>query len=151
MREDILEGLKFAMSKGETLQNAMLSFYNSGYQKEEIEEAARALQMQQLGQPIPQTSPAPTTDQQSVSQPQQISQTSVPEKPKGKMQQIIEKIIPFGKTSPGQPVVKESPKTLAIILLGLVLFLLLFALIGVLVFKKDIVSYFTAKVIDMFS
>lgn len=148
MREDILEGLKLAMSKGESLQNAMLSFYNSGYQKEEIEEAARALQMQQLGQPIPQTSPTPTANQQSVSQ---ISQTSVQEKPKGKIQQLIEKIIPFGKTSPGQPQVKESPKTFVIILLGLVLFLLLFALIGVLVFKKDIVSYFTGKIVEMFS
>ena len=39
MRDDILEGLKLAVSKGETLQNAMMSFYNSGYPKEEIEEA----------------------------------------------------------------------------------------------------------------
>lgn len=150
MREDIFEGIKLAVSRGESLQSAMQSFYNSGYKKEEIEEAARALQMQQLGQPIQQTSPAPTTNQQPVSQ-QENKPTSVPEKPKGKIQQMVEKIIPFGKTSPGQPAVKESPKTLAIILLGLVLFLLLFALIGVLVFKKDIVSYFTAKVIDMFS
>ena len=150
MREDILEGLKLAMSKGESLQNAMLSFYNSGYQKEEIEEAAGALQMQQAGQPIPQTSPAPTENQQPVSQTSQPTQTSVPEKPKGKLQQIMEKIIP-SKNSSGQPQVKESPKTLAIILLGLVLFLLLFALIGVLVFKKDIVSFLTGKIVDMFS
>ena len=43
---DLLEGLKVAISKGETLQQAMQSFYNAGYNKKDIEESAKALQYQ---------------------------------------------------------------------------------------------------------
>ena len=43
VNEEILGGLKAALEKGQQLREAMLSFYNSGYNKEEIEEAARAL------------------------------------------------------------------------------------------------------------
>jgi len=46
MREDIFGGSKLAVSKGETLQQAMMSFYNAGYKKEDIEEAAKVLQAQ---------------------------------------------------------------------------------------------------------
>ena len=46
MNEEIAEGIKFAMSKGETLQQAMQSFYNAGYSRQEVEEAARSLQNQ---------------------------------------------------------------------------------------------------------
>lgn len=42
-REDIVRGLEGAMSKGETLERAMYSFYNAGYRREDVEEAARAL------------------------------------------------------------------------------------------------------------
>ena len=52
MNEDILEGLKNALSKGESLKYAMQSFYNAGYDVKEIQEAARALK---LG--IPKQSP----------------------------------------------------------------------------------------------
>src|SRR3989344_771904 len=43
----ILSGLKLAVSRGETLQQAMQSFYNAGYKKEEIQEAARDLLIEQ--------------------------------------------------------------------------------------------------------
>ena len=46
MKENILEGLKFAISKGDSLQEAMQSFYNAGYSREDIEYAARELQDQ---------------------------------------------------------------------------------------------------------
>ncbi len=42
-KEDIIRGLEGAMSKGETLENAMYSFYNAGYRKEDVEAAATAL------------------------------------------------------------------------------------------------------------
>ncbi len=44
VRGDIVGGIKLALSKGQSLQQAMQSFYNAGYKKEEIEEAARAIQ-----------------------------------------------------------------------------------------------------------
>ncbi|MEK6925886.1 MAG: hypothetical protein AABW50_01265 [Nanoarchaeota archaeon] len=65
-RNDILGGLKVALSKGHSLQEAMQSFYNAGYKKEDIEEAARLLQSgpaeirkETLIRPSPQNKPNP--------------------------------------------------------------------------------------------
>lgn len=46
VREDIIGGLKSALTRGFSLKDAMISFYNAGYTKEDIEEAARKLQYQ---------------------------------------------------------------------------------------------------------
>jgi hypothetical protein len=43
VNEEIIEGLRAALSRGESLKDAMLSFYNSGYNQEEIEEAAMSV------------------------------------------------------------------------------------------------------------
>ena len=43
IKEAIIRGLEGAMSKGETLERAMYSFYNAGYDKEDVEAAAYAL------------------------------------------------------------------------------------------------------------
>jgi hypothetical protein len=40
VNEEILAGLKSAVERGESLNRAMLTFLNSGYKKEEVEEAA---------------------------------------------------------------------------------------------------------------
>jgi len=39
--------LKYALHRGESLKQAMMSFYNAGYKKHDIEEAARNLHTQQ--------------------------------------------------------------------------------------------------------
>ena len=82
VREDILGGLKLALSRGDSLQNAMQSFYNSGYKKEEIEEAARALHKQVVQQPPqqPPINPSPQLGQQPKPIPQ-MSQNNVMPKP----------------------------------------------------------------------
>ena len=36
IREEIVEGLRFAMNKGDSLLKAMMSFYNAGYSKAEV-------------------------------------------------------------------------------------------------------------------
>lgn len=41
--DEIREGLKLALARGETLEKAMQGFYNAGYKKEEIEQAAISL------------------------------------------------------------------------------------------------------------
>jgi len=46
VNNDILGGLKSALARGYSLEESMLSFLNGGYKREEIEEAAQALQMQ---------------------------------------------------------------------------------------------------------
>ena len=44
VNQEILGGLRLVLNRGESLEKAMLSFYNAGYKKEEIEEAAKFLQ-----------------------------------------------------------------------------------------------------------
>lgn len=41
VNEEIVGGLISALSRGEPLQKAMMTFYNAGYKKEEIEESAK--------------------------------------------------------------------------------------------------------------
>lgn len=47
VNEDILGGIEEALLKGESLESAMISFYNSGYSKEDIEWAAKAFQIEE--------------------------------------------------------------------------------------------------------
>jgi len=47
--QEILGGLKAALERGQTLKQAMMSFYQSGYKKLEIEDAARAYLYLQRG------------------------------------------------------------------------------------------------------
>ncbi len=48
VNQEILGGLKLAINRGEPLQKAMITFYNAGYKKEEIEEATKALQQEKI-------------------------------------------------------------------------------------------------------
>jgi hypothetical protein len=48
INEEIIGGLVSALSRGETLENAMMTFYNAGYTKEEIEDSAKEV-YKQLG------------------------------------------------------------------------------------------------------
>ncbi|MEM4271603.1 MAG: hypothetical protein QXD13_00725 [Candidatus Pacearchaeota archaeon] len=43
MREDILGGLKIALEKGESIQEAAQSFINAGYSQHDVQEAVNAL------------------------------------------------------------------------------------------------------------
>ena len=52
VRDDIFSGLKQALLNGEPLKKAMMSFYRAGYHKEEIEEAAREIQAEQMRERI---------------------------------------------------------------------------------------------------
>ncbi|MBA7683891.1 hypothetical protein ES703_92277 [subsurface metagenome] len=73
VNEEILGGLKLALSKGESLKQAMMSFYNAGYKKEEIEEAARASQGQKIEkepiQPVQQAKLKKQKPVQKIPQP----------------------------------------------------------------------------------
>lgn len=79
-KEAVVGGLKVALERGASLQDAMQSFYNSGYSKEDIEAAAREVQSlvmqtpQQAVQQIPQQVSPQTYNHQ---QPAQKSLPSV--------------------------------------------------------------------------
>ena len=50
--EDIIGGLRNAIVRGQTLQQAMQSFINAGYAKEDVEEAARNIRSNQSSSSI---------------------------------------------------------------------------------------------------
>jgi hypothetical protein len=85
MNQEIFEGLRTAISRGESLKRAMMSFLNAGYGKAEIEQAAKVLQSQRISQPI------------------QVQQSPI--KPLAKKTLPIKKVSAYGK----QPIPKQQP------------------------------------------
>ncbi len=76
VRGDIIGGIKIALSRGQSLQDAMQSFYNAGYKKEEIMDAARTLKNQGFVPEIVAEKPK-LGDKKSQEQTQQVSIPSI--------------------------------------------------------------------------
>jgi hypothetical protein len=121
VKEEILEGLKYALAKGEPLPQAMMSFYNAGYLKKDIEEAARVLQAPQLLQTQQPTQPVQQPPQQQA-QPGQLPQAPV---------KVVQRVSEY----------REGPKTAGkavILMLVFFLVLLLGVLVAVFLFKDEL-------------
>ena len=137
-KEEIIEGLRTAVSKGESLEKAMTSFYNAGYKKEDIEAAAAAMATVQLPafvQPTsslqPQTFPA-----QQKNLPPQFTPTQ-PRPLIPPISSSVQNVSDYGK--------KPSRKGLAItIILFIMLLLLLGVLAGVILFKDELSKFFNS-------
>ena len=133
VNQEILAGIQHAISKGETLQHAMQTFYNAGYKKEEIYDAARNIQAMQ--NPLVQQTQQPAQAQyQKIQRPaQQVSayesQQKTQQKPK-----VIQKVSAYEK--------KQSKGYGAIIFLIIILFALIGALVSVFLFKDQILNLF---------
>lgn len=96
VNEEIIGGLVSALSRGESLQKAMMTFYNAGYKKEEIEESAKAVYSQvgaqiasKTGSPqnIPKATPGKIQDKINLNKdgekfPQKISSYGEEKQPK---------------------------------------------------------------------
>ena len=130
IRQEILQGLRTAMSKKESLQSAMQSFYNAGYKREDIEEAARQLQMEMFQE----QSNLQQTDQKPKEVTEKKPVTFKPLETKPKTQ---EKPKPIQKISDYD---REDKDTITIILI-IILIVLLGALVAVFIFKKSIVEF----------
>ena len=65
MNQDILEGLRVALLRGESLNQAMKSFQNAGYDIKEVQEAARELQPNITNQ-IPLSNPINSQNKNSL-------------------------------------------------------------------------------------
>lgn len=123
VNEDILQGLKSALARGESLKQAMISFYNSGYTKDEIEEAARALKVGQAEQPPPQ--PAQPQAEKSKTEKATIKE------PTAKLKTVQ-------RVSEYEP--KKSKGKGLIIILIILLVLLIAALVGVFLFRNTLTN-----------
>ncbi|HLC87205.1 MAG TPA: hypothetical protein VJH65_02945 [Candidatus Nanoarchaeia archaeon] len=114
----ILSGLKLAVSRGETLQQAMQSFYNAGYKKEEIQEAARDLLIEQKRELKPVA--------KSEEKPEIIQKISKYEEEKPEI----------SKTIPAKP----KPAGYGLVIVLIIVLLLLFGVLAVLFLFSDEVT-----------
>src|SRR3989338_3908107 len=156
-KEDIIRGLEGAMSKGESLQKAMYSFYNAGYKKEDVEEAARVMgihlsQQESLVPTIPISfTVKPAQPQNIIAQPieilkpamekiipkptlQQIKET-LAEKPASEKPRIVQDVSKYEQKQ------RISARTILIAILSVIFLILLISLMGIFIFKDAILSF----------
>jgi len=138
MKENILEGLKFAISKGDSLQEAMQSFYNAGYSREDIEYAARELQDQFRTEQIKgihAVGPYNANPKAEEEYPPDIkgSAGQSESEPVSKDLQI-QKVSDYGSA--------ENPKKKMIILIVVLLVILAVVLAGIFFFRSSLISLF---------
>jgi len=159
VREDILGALKTAIDNGNTLGQAMQSLYNAGYPKNEIDLGAKEYRKNKVQDKLP-NKPGPAKD--PMSQLRNIIQKK--SKPNKSIAKNISKALnakPNGnKKVPRAPTPKKQdaivssysndskkpknldPKNMTfMILLASSLILLLGGLIGLLIFKNEVVSF----------
>lgn len=142
VRDDIFGGLQFALERGESLEKAMMSFYNAGYPKKDIEEAASALQMQKTQQmQIQQQSQQVMQTQKTAQQMQNNSQFQQSQEIQQKHQKNKYGVPKQNVSNYGN----QKPPVLRIVLiaiLGFILVLLLGALVGIFAFKSLLIEFF---------
>jgi len=128
-REDIIAGLKQAVSRGESLEKAKLSFINAGYPEKDVEDSANAIKNSvssiEINLPTIQT-------------PNQKARQELPKIPRYdsvKIQQPVQKPIqlnPYPIPQPTQNIQQQITKTeksnKKIIILSIILLILLAAL-----------------------
>jgi hypothetical protein len=141
VNQEILEGLRTALARGYPLQTAMMSFFNAGYKKEEIEEAARALYAhpaQPLSHPEKPSAPEDHKEERPVlTKPLPTTPTTAKPEPE-KEKPVVEAKAEISKYEE-----KTKPKgKLKIILLIISLIVLLGALAAIFVFKEQIINFF---------
>jgi len=148
VNRDIVEGLRNALSRGNTLEQAMMSFFNAGYKKEEIEEAARALHEhpsqplshpqkptpEEIKKPVvkslsPELHPKPQAKPPEISKPSEVKPE---EKPKTPEKQVVSKY---------EEKIETKGKLITILLLAS-LFVLILLFIGAFIFKDELVNFF---------
>jgi len=127
-REDIIEGLRYALANGEPLDKAMMSFFNAGYSKEEIEEAARFMQAPSISQATPMP-PASSATPSTPANPQGYQPINPPSQMSAPPP--IQRVSAYGARS------KSSGKGITIALV-LLLLVLLGILVSVFMFRDSI-------------
>jgi len=153
MNQEIFERLRTAVSRKESLKSAMMSFLNAGYGKVEIEEAAKALQLQQAGQPV--------QVQQSQIKPKLVKKIIPKQKVSAYGQQPIQKQpiqknikpVQLKKVTHQQPKVSdykmgEKPKKNWILYLMIFVFILLLGVLAAVIFFKPELKEFVSTLFD---
>ncbi len=100
MKKEILGGLRQAIERGESLEQAKQSFINAGYNPQEVEKAANSLRgvidkIQQPPQNTPHSSPQPQKQSQN---PEQIQSGQIPHR--SQLPQNLKQNYPEKRVSP---------------------------------------------------
>ena len=148
VKEEIIEGLRAAVAEGDSLNKAMMSFYNSGYPKQDVEDAAKIVDAPQIQQSqTPQQQPTQaktsvTTDsgESEFKAPQPIhphEEVQTTQYPSLKQTQPIQKVSNY----------EGRPSPLGAVMIFVLVFFLLF-LVGVLItiflFKDELSGFFNS-------
>ena len=147
MKEELVEGIRQAISKGEPIEKAMMSFYNSGYSKQDIEEAAAAIQspgfFQQMPQPVQQVispvsqQPMQKTQVTQVQQP--IQQIMAVPQPQIMIQPgVVQRVSAYGP--------RPNKKGMAITIILVVILLFLVGILTAVILFKDEISDFLSSI-----
>lgn len=101
----IVEGIRNAVFRGESLKQAMMSFYNAGYDRDEIEQAAKAFQE------------GIVSGTQPAAKKQQPIQKQITPKQKTQIKQQATKVSSYGKPKQKKPgffarLFKKKPESL---------------------------------------
>lgn len=156
INQEILGGLKTSIERGGTLKEAMMSFYRAGYDKLEIEKAAKAyveIGAQQMPE-VPEQknkkgivpkeevkkidTPKPNEEKQTIPEQEkkEIKPSGKPiEGSKIKKAQVVQKVSKYGDAKP------PAGKIITFILIT-TLILLLGVLVAVVLFKEELVVFF---------
>ena len=140
MREDILGALKSALIRGETLKKAMMSLYNAGYKKNEIEETAAMLQQMTSQTYVAQTNSTKQIQQSSQKTSPQNIQSS-PSKTSPIIQQIPQLNYPNQASQYGSPNFGKSASKIKIVFISLILIILIGLAVGVFVFREELIEF----------
>jgi hypothetical protein len=136
VNQEILEGIRRAVYKGESLRDAMMSFYNSGYKKADIEEAARAFQAGQF-QNRTQSHEIPNPIKNVNFLTQQIKSLAQDINKPQEQPKMVQKVSNYEKVKEG------LSNKVWIIILSIILLLLLGGLIASFLFKQELIDFFT--------
>ncbi len=124
VNQEIFFGLKSALERGQTLKRAMFSFYNAGYEKQEIEEAARELRGEGATSMPSEKLEAPSSKVIEKAMKQATQEIS----------KVSHQVSSYGE-------LKTKNGNLAIIILIVVLVLLLGALIAIFLLREQVIAW----------
>lgn len=126
LNKDIFEGLKHALERGETLEHATLTFKNAGYSEEEVDYAARSLNMESVPT-------QPTIPKKVFTPPRKvpIQNVYVP------LQSSFQQVSAYG-VKPQENFLQSKGFAIS---LGIILLILMGVLVSLFFFKDSIIDY----------
>lgn len=136
MKEELIGGMRNALERGETIEQAIQTFMNAGYSPNEVREAASFVAPSAAAALYGQTSPAlPSSSMPSSAPAQPAASSKSPSLPSAPSSSPVASASPAVQplpTTPAQP--PQGKKTLVILI---VVLLLLLVLLGVTYLYSD--------------